>query len=329
MGNTGRAAGLACSIEPLTLGDEDAVVALWNRAMGELFPLRRRLLHQATLGDPDLEPGDALLAWLDGEPAGFALVRTWPPRAPYGEAQGWLEAVVVDPRWQRRGVGTALAEEAERMLASRGVTTIWAGGGPAMLFPGVCTGLAAGRRFMEGRGYTLFHEVHDLLGDLDAMPHPSRVETALAAADAQVRVCAEGEWEAAEAFLERHFPGPWPRDRRRHRAMGAPAAEIYLLLVGGAIVGLAQTYTGNSPVLGPNVYWAPALGVAEGGLGPIGLAEEWRGRGLGLALLTLALEGLRSRGAHHAVIDWTELLDFYGLLGFRVWRSYLLGVKMA
>ncbi|HOG46329.1 MAG TPA: GNAT family N-acetyltransferase [Anaerolineae bacterium] len=329
MMGTGRTAAPACEIRPLTVADEPAVVALWNRAMGELFPLRRRLLHQAALGDPDLEPGDALVAWVDGEPAGFCLARTWPPRAPYGEAQGWLEALAVDPRRQRRGVGTALAGAAERALADRGVTAVWAGGGPAMLFPGVCTELAGGRRFLEGRGYALFHTVHDLIGDLDAMPHPPRVDAALAAAGAQVRPCAEAEWPAAVAFLERSFPGPWPRDRRRHHALGASAGEIYLLWVDGAIAGLAQTYSGDSPVLGPSVHWAPALGIAEGGLGPIGLAEAWRGRGLGLALLTLALEGLRRHGAHHAVIDWTELLDFYGPLGFRVWRSYLLGPRVS
>lgn len=314
-------------IRPLALDDEQAVVDLWNRAMGELFPLRRKLLHQSTLGDPDLQEGDALVAWCDGQPAGFALARTWPPRPAPDEGQGWLEAVVVDPAWQRRGVGTALADEAERHLTVQGIRAVWAGGGPAMLFPGVCTELSAGRRFLEKRGYGLFHQVYDVIGDLDAMPRLARVEAALEAAGAEVRPCAEDEWPAAEAFLEKEFPGSWPRDRRRHRRMGAPPSEIYLLWAAGEIIGLAQTYTGDSPVLGPSVHWAPALGVAEGGLGPIGVAAEWRGRGLGLALLAKALEGLRSRGAHRAVIDWTELVGFYGILGFRVWRSYWLGPR--
>jgi len=315
-------------IRPLTLDNEQGVVRLWNRAMGDLFPLRQRLLHQTTLGDPNLQEGDALVAWVGGRLCGFALARSWPPSAGGGEAQGWLEAVVVDPEFQRQGLGTALADEEESHLAARGIAAIWAGGGPAMFFPGVCTELAAGMRFMERRGYALFHETHDLIGDLGAMPHLARVDAALRAAGAEVRPCAEEEWSAAEAFLERHFPGAWPRDRRRHRRMGAPAHEIYLLWAMGEIIGLAQTYMGDSPVLGPSVYWAPALGVAEGGLGPIGVAEEWRGRGLGLALLARALEGLRGRGAHRAVIDWTELTGFYGILGFRVWRSYRLGARL-
>lgn len=314
-------------IRPLAVDDEAAVVSLWNRAMGALFPLRRRLLHQVTLGDPGLEPGDALVAWRGEQALGFALARSWPPRAAHGEAQGWLEVVVVDRAWQRQGLGTALADEAERRLAARGVETVWAGGGPALLFPGVCSQLPAARPFMEGRGYALFHEVHDLLGDLEAMPRPAQVDRALEAAGAVVRPCAEDEWELLVAFLERHFADGWLRDRHRQRAMGAPAGEVYLLWAAGEVAGFAQTYTRDSPVLGPSVYWAPALGVAEGGLGPIGLAEAWRGRGLGLALLALALEGLRDRGARRAVIDWTELLGFYGRLGFRVWRSYLLGCK--
>ncbi len=37
-------------------------------------------------------------------------------------------------------------------------------------------------------------QVHDLLGDLDAMPRLARVDDAPAAAGATVRPCAEAEW---------------------------------------------------------------------------------------------------------------------------------------
>lgn len=141
------------------------------------------------------------------------------------------------------------------------------------------------------------------LGHFDLRPMGGEDEAAVVALWNR----ALAEFGAALAFLEQHFPGPWPQDRRRHRAMGAPADDVYLLWVAGQVVGLAQTYRDAGPVLGPNVYWAPALGLAEGGLGPIGVAAAWRGRGLGLALLTLALEGLRARGVRRAVIDWTGL----------------------
>lgn len=310
-------------VQPLQPGDEAPVVRLWNRALGDTLPLLPRLLHQGTLGDPDLQPGDALVARHGGQVIGFVLARTRPPAAGIDPETGWLEAVIVDPAYQRRGLGRELVAHAEEYLASKGVKHIWAGGGPTMFFPGPSTLLPGAQRFLEHCGYAPVQEVFDVLGNLETMPRLARVDEALRAAGARVCPCAEEEWELLDRFLAQHFPGNWREDRRRHRAMGAPSDEIYLLWVGGEIAGFAQTYRGDSPVLGPNVHWGPALGVAEGGLGPIGVAQAWRGRGLGLAVLAQALEGLRSRGVRHCVIDWTRLLDFYGILGFRVWRSYI------
>ncbi len=316
----------AYDIRPLAPADEPAVVELWNRALGDTFPLRPRLLHQVTLGDPDLQPSDALVAWRQGQVIGFILARTR-PGYPLTADQGWVEAIIVDPAHQRQGLGTALLAEAEARFRKQELLGVWAGGGPADLFAGVPLLLPGALSFFERRGYPLTHDTYDLLGDLQTMPHAPRVDHALAAEHAAVRPCAEAERDAAQRFLEENFPGAWADDRRRHRLQGAPAGEIYLLWAQERVIGLAQTYTGDSPALGANVYWAPALGVAEGGLGPIGIAPEWQGRGLGLALLTLALEGLRARGARRAVIDWTNLLDFYGKLGFHVWRAYRQGAK--
>jgi predicted N-acetyltransferase YhbS len=58
-------------------------------------------------------------------------------------------------------------------------------------------------------------------------------------------------------------------------------------------------------------------------LGPIGVAADARGGGLGLALLVAGLRQLRDRGAGPAVIDWTDLLDFYARAGFAPWLRYV------
>ena len=48
---------------------------------------------------------------------------------------------------------------------------------------------------------------------------------------------------------------------------------------------------------------------------------------MGLALLVRALEQLRDWGAKETVIDWTDLLDFYGRCGFTPWLRYVLAQK--
>jgi GNAT superfamily N-acetyltransferase len=72
--------------------------------------------------------------------------------------------------------------------------------------------------------------------------------------------------------------------------------------------------------------WAGAApGIAA--LGPIGLADSQRSRGLGMALLVRSLETFQAAGADETVIDWTDLLDFYGRCGFEPWLSYRLADK--
>jgi predicted N-acetyltransferase YhbS len=90
----------------------------------------------------------------------------------------------------------------------------------------------------------------------------------------------------------------------------------------GAIVGFSRIYDEASAILGPGVYWRALMGRRPGGLGPIGVDASRRGAGLGLGLLSYCVRELRSRGVSTMVIDWTDLLDFYGKLGFKVWKRY-------
>ncbi|MBV9470986.1 MAG: hypothetical protein JOZ57_17250, partial [Abitibacteriaceae bacterium] len=60
-----------------------------------------------------------------------------------------------------------------------------------------------------------------------------------------------------------------------------------------------------------------------GGLGPVGMAAAHRKRGLGLAITAMAVWNLKQRGVRQMAIDWTSLVDFYGKLGFSVWKRYL------
>jgi predicted N-acetyltransferase YhbS len=79
----------------------------------------------------------------------------------------------------------------------------------------------------------------------------------------------------------------------------------------------------RSSWLGPNVYWHRLLGEHYGGLGPIGVSASHRGRGLGLALLCHSVAHLRDLGVRRMCIDWTNLLDFYGKIGFAPWKEYV------
>ena len=75
-------------------------------------------LLQAWLFGPD-PAAEAAVAYLDGEPAGYALwfrtFSTW-----LGRPGLWLEDLYVPPALRRRGVGTALLRHVARLARERG-----------------------------------------------------------------------------------------------------------------------------------------------------------------------------------------------------------------
>ncbi|MEZ4581604.1 MAG: hypothetical protein R3A10_08195 [Caldilineaceae bacterium] len=52
-----------------------------------------------------------------------------------------------------------------------------------------------------------------------------------------------------------------------------------------------------------------------------------RGQGLETAVLDAGLRRLHNNGVNGCVIDWTDLVDFYGKFGFAPYRAYQQLVK--
>jgi predicted N-acetyltransferase YhbS len=77
------------------------------------------------------------------------------------------------------------------------------------------------------------------------------------------------------------------------------------------------------------LYWAAAEypGEIHGSIGPLGVDGSVRGGGLGLGLVAAGTAYLRQQGATFVTIDWTDLADFYGRLGYKPWKNYYMGSK--
>ena len=78
----------------------------------------------------------------------------------------------------------------------------------------------------------------------------------------------------------------------------------------------------DSPALQRNWALPPVCGSKTGLIGCVGVDADHRKKGLGLALLSHAMEDLRRRGAEGVFVDWVVLEGFYEQLGFKVWREY-------
>jgi len=237
--------------------------------------------------------------------------------------RGGIGAWCVHPDHQGQGTGTTLLARAEEYLRAAGCvpSTLYY---PSHLTPGVPLECAAAIHILEERGYTITGKHTDLHCDLRGWAVPEKAAAAIAKnSTVELRPARAHEAEDVIDFVEREFPGPWTYNTRRHFALGGAASDIIIAVETGAVIGFCFTGNFKSKRLIPSTYWFPQLGEHFGGLGPIGIGKDQRKRGLGLAICAVAVQDLQSRHVTEMAIDWTGLIDFYGLLGFAVWKSYV------
>ncbi len=317
--------------------DASAIIALWNSTeLGEKYPLRGQLWRQQTEGDPDFEPDDLIPAYFQANLAGFVLIKRFRGRAisldlhhyfePYFK-RGFIAAIAVAPQFQRQGLGTQLLQRAEARLQSLQTDQIWLGANMRHFFPGPPADLPHVEAFFSKAGYQFSGDQYDLRGSLKDWQAPA---TPPAITDGRY-YCTQGqsgEETAILEFLGRAFPGRWFYETELFFQQGGSPEDITLLKSqAGTIEGFQMNYHSKNPIIGPSIYWSKLLEPNFGGVGPLGVSKEVRGLGLGLVLVASGLQYLQSRGVIDCVIDWTNLLEFYGKLNFYPWKHYRKAVK--
>lgn len=320
-------APLAADHRPLTRDLLPLAVDLWNRALGTDFPMRPDLLAANLWGEPNFDPEGSRAVMRDGRMIGLiALKRRQVAMGNQpADQKGWISALVVDPAEQGKGLGSALLDEALTHLRRFSAEPVGIGSDPSHFFPGIPFGCRPALDWFTRRGAIPGSPACDLATlEMASFEHPEAAQQAFSREPGvEYRPLAEGEQEALQAFMRQEFPGRWAWEIDRHLEERGNLEDVMLALDGGQIVGFARIHGPWSARFGPGIYWAPLFPGAHGGMGPIGVGAAQRGRGIGLGLLSSAIATLRDRGAQSAVIDWTQLVQFYGIVGFRPWKWYI------
>ena len=301
-----------------------AVAALWDRSLGATYPISERALAQRLFGRVTYEPGDVQIVEEDGRVIGLGMVEI-ERRCNDPVAGGYLQAIAVDPAFQRRGIGRLLLQSIERRLREAGCLHVGVAGGLSRFWSGVPDDLPAARPFFAAHGYDVTRRVLDLLVPLDHYEIRHRYEDAMESAGVTAAPAAEADIAALIEFESREFPGWCPSMIAMFHA--GDAGNVLMLRRESEIVGTIQTFTPRSRWRGPNVVWDRILGATMGGYGAVGIARAWRGRRLGAAMCQAAALHVRANGGTCCLIDWTGLTDFYAKTGARVWRAFWRGGK--
>jgi GNAT superfamily N-acetyltransferase len=303
------------------------VVRLWNDAIGDTFPLREPVLRQCIEENPSARPEDGCLAWSEsGHLVGFGYAgfhRLERPETESFRARAQIQAIVVDPAVRRRGIGRQIAGRLAGKARDRGIERLEAGGGMFYLWGGMPDDLPDAAPFSEAIGFELGEVSWDLRGDVTDLRVDDDSTALLRKGDLTVEPATDADTAAALAFLLAEFGGEWWSETGWFLAEGGDPATLLLLRdAERRIVGLARIHGPDTRPVGPPHFWAARRTPAAGGLGPIGIAAERRGQGLGRALLVVALDRLRRAGLTDVVIDLTSLMGYYGSHGFRPWMTW-------
>jgi GNAT superfamily N-acetyltransferase len=270
--------------------DGEALWQLYQHELGSIWPCPREAV--AAL------PGKGFVAEESGGVIGACLV-----------ADSSLELLVVDRAHQRMGVGTQLLERAEQLVGHQ----LQLGGGHGYLWPGLPGNLAAAKEFLDARGYRMGEPCWDLTRSLVNFEVPPGALSVNGTAAISYRLADRSLLAKAITFEAQQFPQWAPY----FQTVRGPENVVVAVDNGQAVAGALLVQYPGEPValkglLGPGCSTIAAVGVDPG----------HRKLGIGTGLVAFAAEVLRDAGAEQCLIGWTNLLTFYGRLGFMPWMAY-------
>ena len=287
-------------IEKLLDNNYDIAFELWCETLGDTWPIEKEQFIDR------VNKGTNFTAVIDGVIVGFI-------NCQYNGEKGQITLVLVNSKYQKQGIGTALLNEAKKCLKENGVKTIFVGCGTGSYFwPGVPTNLLSAVNFFKKNGLKEDETNLDMVGNLGNYQTPKEVSENVSSLNLQFEILKEEDRKDLIEFEKLSFPN-WIKFFE-----DTPKDKVYLVKLDNKIFGSVILIGSDGFV------WSKLLD-NPGGFGALGVANEYRGKGIGLAFAAKATEVLKERGIKNSFLGWTYLDKWYGKLGYKVWREYEYG----
>lgn len=302
--------------------DYRAVRELWAGVLTDRYSVTDRVLWPRIAGRNTLNPGDGWVVKSGRRVIGFGMMEL-DRGALTADSAASVQVLLVDPQYQRQGIGTALLGKIGGRAQAEGRDVLLPGSGVWRFWSGVPDDLPNARAFFEKRGFVRNYESVDLYGSLAGYQPPAEASARLAEAGVECGVVTADQVGVVYDLLVREAPS-WRRSYLMLVEAG-DAGNVLYFSKGEEGVGCIQTYTPGSRLRGANLAWEGTLGKELGGFGAVLIAKAWRGRGLGAALCHAAATHIRAQGASGCYIDWTnDALSerLYSQVGTSVWARF-------
>ncbi len=295
--------------------NKEELYKLWNSEYGNIYPISSELFERNLLNAYD----DAtLVAILDDKLVGFIIGKIWQEeyKIEAYDNVGWVSLIYVDPHYRKRGIGSNLLKKVESEFELLNKSTINIGRDYSDFFPGLPIELKDSLDWFIKRGYENPGSTYDLVCK-------NKGKMALVNSNYIFRIATVDDKDNIMEFLHNNWPGRWTKEILDYWNNGGTGRECVICLDDKKVCAFAKLGypSTNEQQISNSLTWRNCFS-ALGGIGPLGVDKEYRGRHLGYDIVAFAKNVLIDAGVTDIIIDWTGLIDFYKKFGFEIWKSY-------
>jgi len=232
--------------------------------------------------------------------------------------------LLVESTEQKKGIGKQLLEIVVDELKLKNIYDIQLGAGAGSYFwPGVPENLPGAISFFQSCGWNFSETSVDLVADLEKFVIPKGIKH-----NKEILITHPKENDISKLlkFEKENFPNwyiyfQFSIDKKDYENILIAQDQS------GNIIGSALIHGPYKSKCKSEFKWKTLLGNTMGGFGVIGVHEKFRRQGIGMSIAIKASLLLKSRGVLNSYLGWTWLVDWYGKLGYEIWRSYKMSWK--
>ncbi len=301
------------------LHDAGAAYRLWEA--GGPYSFDPLVFVRYVSGRESYRPGDAIVAERNGRIIGLGVLDL--DRRSGSARQASVMLVLVHPGERRQGVGSAILGGLEQRVLQCGITRIDAGG---WFSPGVPDTPAGSLEFFARRRYEISEERSDLVIPLAGFTVSEKSCGILKTLGAEIGLLSPADLGATINYQLREFP--WWVDPLLEM-LPHDIQNVVIVKRRGEVLGSAMALTPESRTIVAGLQRQRESEWTLGAIGAVGIANDWRGKGLGMALCEAASEHIRKAGATHVYVEEVEkhIVPFYQKMGGTIHARSLLACK--
>ncbi len=296
---------------------------LWNDEFGFIFPMTKELFERNTYLTRGFKENISYVALDNNKPVGFIINKIWETTNVDGiyENIGWISLIFVSKKYRKLGIGSKLLELTESNFRKLGITEINLGKDYQNFFPGLPKDLKQYLDWFKKRGFEDLYETNDLINNrlqkFNLKQKPNN--------DLEVRTATKDDFKELINFMEKNFPGRWLVELKDYiKNEGTGKEFIICLTKDKKIVGFCKACSYNTLInqISFSLTWRERF-IRLGGIGPLGVDANFRKQHIAYNLIVKAIEELKNANCEEAIIDWTNLLEFYRKFDFEIWKTYI------